>query len=107
MVTKEQIQQVLARTDEIGMHAVGRALVHLYNRQTTQEQATECTIEHNGRGFTGADGHIGASMEKYYMNNKFLTAKQVSYWQKNTASGSSKIGKYWKQIQEEAEKKKA
>lgn len=108
-VTKEQIQIVLARNDNVGKHAVGRALVHLFNRQTAVEQISETTQDHNGVGFTAFDGEIGTSMAKFYKRTGFLTPKQVAYWQKGCRKGSStsRIGKYWKQLLEEAEKKQA
>lgn len=107
-VTKEQIVEVLARKDTVGMHAVGRALVHLFNRQTSYEQAAECTSEHNGVGFTGVDGEIGASMAKFYKSRGFLSPKQVAVWQKpHGKTGATKISKYWGQIMEEAYKKEA
>lgn len=106
MVTKEQIVEVLDRKDHVGMHAVGRALVHLFNRQTAEEQEAEITKDHNGVGFTGVDGEIGTSMAKFYNRNGYLTAKQIAVWQKSHGkTGATKISKYWKQIQEEAEKK--
>ena len=106
IATKETILQVLQRKDHIGMHAVGRALVHIYNRQTATEQSCERTIELNGVGFTGVDGEIGASMAQFYINRQYLTPKQVAYWQRpHGKSGSTKIGKYWKQLLEEANKK--
>ncbi len=105
-LTKEYIQEVLTRKDNVGVHAVGRALVHLYNRQTTDEQNREATLENNSVGFTGVDGMIGASMAKFYKKRGYLTPKQVAYWQRSHGkSGATKIGKYWKQILEEAGKK--
>jgi hypothetical protein len=105
MVDKVQIQRVLARTDRIGMVAVGRALVHLYNRQTTDEQHAEQTKHHNERGFTGVDAKIGQDMALFYKRTGFLTTRQLDYWQKLNRNGTSRIGKYWRQLKEEAEAK--
>lgn len=106
-LTKEYIQEVLSREDEIGMHAIGRALVHLLARQTYDEQVAEQTKYHNGVGFTGCDGEIGASMAKFYERRGYLTVKQVKYWQKKIGKKqqTTRIGKYWKQILEVAEQK--
>lgn len=108
-----KIVSVLRREDEVGMHAVGRALVHLLNRQTTQEKASMDTIEHNNRGFNSTDALIGQSHAEYYMKNGRLTDNQTRYWQrkavkdhtgKRVAWGlpSDRIVKYRVQLAEEA-----
>lgn len=104
-LTKEYIQDVLARDDSVGMHAIGRALVHIFNRQTADEQEREETSHLNGRGFTGVDAKIGSSMAKFYTRNNRLSPKQMVVWQKPSKTGTSKIGKYWKQLLEEAQAK--
>lgn len=96
---RESIVALLERNDA----AVGRALVVLFNRQTVTEQMTESTREFNGRGFTGFDGKIGASMAKFYLRSGFLTPKQIAYWRKRDKRGVMRIGKYWKQLLEEIE----
>lgn len=106
----KRIVDVLQRRDNTGMHAVGRALVHLYNRQTADEQMMETTNVDNGRGFTVADGMIGSSMAKFYMRRGYLTPKQLAHWQSNTNCHGEqlrrpRITKYWKQLCEEAIKK--
>jgi len=103
----KKIVDVLVRKDDVGMHAVGRALVHLYNRQTDYEQRNETTVVLNDIGFTSGDGKRGVSMAKYYMRNDRLTPGQVAYWQ-GDAYGKLKrprITKYWAQLVEEAVKK--
>lgn len=100
---------VLVRDDEVGMHAVGRALVHLFNRQTAYEQRVETTLVRNDIGFTAGDGKRGVSMAKYYMRHGKLTPRQVAYWQ-GDAYGKlrqPRITKYRKQLCEEAVKKQA
>ncbi len=104
-LTKEYIQNVLARTDNVGKHAVGRALVHLYNRQTTMEQDTLRTQILNERGFTHADAKPGSGMALSYMRYNNLTPAQLAYWQGKSKNGSSRIGKYWRQLLEEAKSK--
>jgi len=106
----KRVVDVLARKDKVGMHAVGRALVHLFNRQTSDEQAVEDTRYDNGIGFTSADARMGTSMAKFYMKNGFLTPKQVAYWQATkkrdgTSLKRARITKYWRQLCEEAQKK--
>lgn len=103
---REKIETVLVRTDKVGMHAVGRALVHLKNRQTLDEQRSEETKVHNGRGFQPTHAKIGTSMATFYEKNGFLSPKQVEYWQKETAKVKKpRILRYWKQLLEEAEAK--
>lgn len=108
-VLKEKVLSVLLREDEVGMHAVGRALVHLHNRQNVEEQYAEETRYRNGRGFRPCHANKGSSMAKWYMSKGFLTAKQRAYWQRpaNTSNGKSKprITIYVGQIMEEAEAK--
>ena len=91
------------------MHAVGRALIHLYNRQTAYEQRIEATVVHNDIGFTSGDGKRGVSMAKYYMRHGKLTERQVAYWQGDGYGklNRPRITKYWKQLCEEARKKEA
>lgn len=103
-----QIETVLSRKDKVGMHAVGRALVHLKNRQTLDEQRSEDTKHANGRGFQPVHAKIGTSMALFYEKNGYLTPKQVEYWQKETLKVKKpRISRYWKQLLEEAEKKMA
>lgn len=106
-LTKDTIQAVLAREDNVGMHAIGRALVHLFDRQTAYEQQAETTYEANSIGFSAFDGEIGASMAKQYTKRGFLTPKQVAVWRRpRKNSTTTKIGKYWKQILEIAQEKR-
>lgn len=102
--TIKDIQKVLARKDEIGMHAIGRALNHLLSRQTYFEERNELTKNANSIGFAVNDAKRGTSMAKFYRKRNFLTAKQVAYWQYPCKKGStvSRIAKYSKQLRVEA-----
>lgn len=103
---KEKIEQVLSRTDKTGMHAIGRALVHLKNRQTQDEQISLTTKHNNNRGFMPQHATIGTNMAHFYEENGFITPKQMEYWQKGTEKSTKpRITRYWKQLVEEAEKK--
>ena len=44
-----------------------KALVTIYQYQTSQEQQSEQTQEHNGVGFTGVDGEILTSFAKQFI----------------------------------------
>jgi hypothetical protein len=101
-LTKEYIQSVLLREDAIGMHAVGRALILLNNRQTESEQVTKEVLRNNARGFTPADAQMGTDMANFYTEANLLTRKQLAYWRRPNKGGIPRICKYWKQIQEEA-----
>jgi hypothetical protein len=79
---KQKIEAVLMRPDEVGMHAVGRALVALYHRQTSDEQASLEVHHHNGEGFATIDADIGTQHARFYKERKFLTPKMVAMWRK-------------------------
>jgi len=101
-----QIENVLARKDKTGMHAVGRALVHLKNRQTDDEQASKETRNLNGKGFQPCHAFMGTKMANWYEDKGFLTPKQVAYWQNDENKlQKPRICRYWKQLSEEAQKK--
>ena len=102
-----KIRSVLLRKDVVGMHAIGRALVHLTNRQTADERAAETTRHDNGVGFRSNHGKVGVSMAKYYLRTGRLTEKQTAYWQRETAGGNPRILIYHRQLLEEALNKKA
>lgn len=103
--TKDAIQTLLMRTDDVGMHAVGRAIVALDNEQTESERQTKEVLRNNQKGFTPADAYMGTSMAAWYTENKFLSKKQLEYWRKPNAQGIPRICKYWKQLQKIAMEK--
>ena len=108
-LTKEVIITVLRRRDAVGTEAIGRALVHLYNRQTAYEQQAETTVVKNNVGFTAGDGKRGVGMAKYFMRHGKLTPGQVSYWQGCDYGRlkRARIEKYWAQILDEAVQKQS
>ena len=97
---RETITELLRVNDK----AVCRALVILKERQTAEEQVSETTREHNGRGFTGFDAKIGTNMANFYQRFNRLTEKQIAVWRKTDKHGNMKIAKYWRQILEEIER---
>lgn len=58
--TKESIKELLAKSDK----AVYRALIVLFERQTSDEQASESTTHKNGRGFSAFDAEFLSSLAK-------------------------------------------
>ena len=107
LVDRNSLHSIVTRGDVVSMHAIGRALVHLFNRQTRTEQARNDTEVWNEIGFTGADGRSGCITAKYYIKHGSLLDWQIDMWTKTGRSGYARIAKYWKQINEEAEKKAA
>lgn len=105
MVTKAQLTQLITRNDEVAVEAIGRALVHLLNRQTREEAQTNTTKIHNQRGFTPADARQGSIHAKCFIKHRTLAQWQVEYWLKPNAKGTLRLAKYWRQIAEEAQKK--
>lgn len=53
-----------------------RALILVYNNQTSQEQNVGGTIENNGVGFSGTDSVFCSSLAEQLLNKKTLSAKQ-------------------------------
>jgi hypothetical protein len=104
IVTKEKLNEML-NNEEIRMRVIGRALVHLRNRQTQDEQIEEKTKHSNLRGFQPADARMGTSMASYYERFGKLSEKQQSYWMIRNCKGTMRLSKYWRQLDEEAKKK--
>lgn len=87
---KEKIQALLNTNDE----AVYKAMLRIYNRQTTTEQTYQETADWNSVGFTGIDGKIMSSFTEAYKKYGRLTVKQMAIARK-------KMKKYWKQLLDE------
>lgn len=103
MLSKQGIVELLKNNDR----AVARALVVLNERQTADEQATENTRYHNGRGFRPCHARMGTSMAKFFERRGYLTDKQVSYWRRPMKDGKMKIEIYAGQLLEVAQAKAA
>lgn len=105
-VTREKMVQLI-NNDKIAMDVVGRALVHLMERQTFDEKTSERTKHHNLRGFTPGDARMGTSMAKQYKFKGWLSEKQVNFWKVRNVKGVPRIAKYHAQLNEEAERRSA
>jgi hypothetical protein len=101
MLTKEKIVELLSSNDR----AVERALMLLYQRQTADEQTVESTRHLNNRGFRPAHARMGTSMGRLAYLGYKLSEKQINYWRKTDRAGNMRIGIYWRQLIEEAQKK--
>lgn len=89
--TKEEIKHLIASNDVM----VGRSLVKLLERQTSDEVASEETRHTNGRGFNSADAKIGTGLAKFYQRYDSLSEKQL-------ARARKFLPKYAGQLVEEA-----
>ena len=103
IITRDKFIELLNGPHQI--HVIGRALVHLFNRQTDVEQRANNTRDWNEMGFTGVDGRSGCITAKYYLKHRTLLDWQIERWMKPNKHGIPRIAKYWKQIDEEARKK--
>ena len=54
-----------------------RALIRIYQNQTTDEQSKDATIERNGIGFSGPDAEILSSFARQYQRRGCLSPKQM------------------------------
>lgn len=87
--TKEEIKNLLDTNPAF----VGRAIVKIYERQTSEEQSNGATIKNNGVGFNGLDASLLTDFAKFFKHAGFLTPKQL-------AIGRNKIKKYAGQLVE-------
>ena len=94
MITAIELQRGL----ETNSKWVERAIVVLYQRQTADEQATQSTKVHNGRGFTACDARRGSYMAKWILSGKSLNGEWLEKARKMAK-------KYIRQLLEEAVKK--
>ncbi len=97
-INREKFYELLMLPNTLGMHAVGRALIAINQRQTDTEQVTATTVTNNGMGFTGADAFMGTRTAIHYYHKKFLSVKQLAYWRKPNRNGQPRICKYIGQL---------
>lgn len=106
IVTRQNLE-VMMQNNHLVRDVVGRALVHLLDRQTRDEQQTEHTKYNNGVGFTPGDAKMGTSMAQQYQRKSWLSEKQINYWRIRDKRGTMRLVKYWAQLNEVAEEKAA
>lgn len=80
-------------TDAKTRAALSRALLFLYDRQTSDEQATGNTSHSNGRGFSGCDAEFLSSVARSAQKYGNISAGQAPYVAK-------KLAKYTGQLME-------
>ena len=86
--------------------AIGRALVVLFNNQTSDEQAIETVRHRNGEGFRPCHAKTGTSMAKFFLKNGYMSPKQIAYWRVEQKQGM-RIAIYWRQLLAAAHQKAA
>lgn len=101
LVTREWLREKLA-TAKSPSYVIGRALIAIYERQTSEEQSSASTRVRNGVGFTGADAEIGTRCAKAALAGE-LKPWMVKIWSGVTSTGFPKICKYARQLNEVAE----
>lgn len=104
ILTKDKLQEMIDEAPPQKQEAiVGRALVALLKRQTSEEQSSHSTIERNGQGFNGVDAEWGTICARKYQHELRMPRKMTQTWLKKNKNGYSRITRYWKQLDEEAQ----
>lgn len=108
IVTKDSLIRMIETADENKLQVIiGRALVGIFNRQTQDEQRINDTRVHNLMGFVPCDAHSGSITAKYFLKHRKLLDWQVERWIKPNNKGVPRIAKYWRQLNEIANEKRA
>jgi hypothetical protein len=94
---KKRIIELLATNDK----AVGRALLRLFQNQTSDEQVAEDVKHRNFKGFRPCHARMGTSMAKFFQARGYLTPKQAAYWRSLDKKGNMRIGIYAGQLLKE------
>lgn len=101
IVTKSWLK---AKVEENPSLVIGRALVALFQRQTSEEKNSNGTKFKNGVGFSANDARIGTLAAKYYLKHGTLLEWQLKPWLK-IVNDYPRITKYTKQLNEIANEK--
>jgi len=100
-MTKEEIVNLLNTNPK----ACERALVVLFNRQTTDEQNTEDTLHHNNQGFCSYDAKAGTYFAKLVLRGLKLNEKALAWCRHTNSKGVHRLAKYHRQLNEAIEEK--
>jgi hypothetical protein len=71
--TRTEIEALINSNDR----AVERAMVAIWERQTADEQATQDTRHHNGRGFAAWSARSGTYFAEWVRSGRRLTGKHL------------------------------
>jgi len=72
--TREEIETMIQNQDA----AVERAMVAIWERQTADEQETQGTRHHNGRGFAAWSARSGTYYANWVRSGRHLTGKHLA-----------------------------
>lgn len=75
--TKASIKAVLSRQDATGQEAVERAIIHIYNRQTSHEQQASYTHVDNQIGFTTSHAKSGSYFARWIKSGNHLSGSHL------------------------------
>jgi len=87
MWTKDSIKALLASNN----FAVERAVVALFERQTSREQNTHNTIERNGQGFSASDAGYLSYVAQWVLSGKHLTGKHLEKTRRMVSSYAGQL----------------
>lgn len=90
-VTKKAKEQFLKEKLKSDDAWAKRALIRIFEFQTTDEKVAEHTKDHNGVGFTGFDGELLTSFAKQLNRRGYLSERQMDVLR-------GKMPKYWRQL---------
>lgn len=107
LVTAESLKTPLETKPEIRGQVIGRALVVLFQQQTSYERSANITNVTNNVGFAGMDAHSGSLTAKAYIKRGELQDWQIDRWMKPGKNGFPRICKYHRQLNAAAEEKAA
>lgn len=88
----------IVRLLETNDKAIARALVVLRENQTNDERKDKNTKYRNMSGFRPCDARLGTEMAEFYLENGYLTPKQLAHWRQPYAKGGMRISIYWRQL---------
>lgn len=86
---KENMKEILAKYDD----QVCKAVVKIYEYQTSDERVYHETKENNGVGFNGADAAIMSSFAEFYMERGYLSSKQLIIARKKIMKYAAQLAK--------------
>jgi len=86
-MVKEYVRKRLANEDKMAI----KALLMVFNHQTSDEQSTDRTRYQNNVGFTAFDAEFLTKLAKQYQEKNWLSVKQLAILKKI-------MPKYWKQV---------
>lgn len=106
--TPESIKTLILKADKLSDMAVEKALLVLFDRQTTSEQISQTTNQNNGRGFNAVDAEILSSFACQIQRKQGQGMKLGSCLStKQMVLARGKVARYARQLAEVANEKAA